>query len=287
MERRELLCGVAAGGAVLAGCLDAARGGSDDDSTAPTDDGPGDGTSENGSGAETTGASASGDCAAAVPLSEQLTDEVPDDQHVVCSDDREPSLVVANEREEATTVVVEAGEGAKRVEIGPLELAPGERSVHSRVVAAGAFDELAATVDGESTTWDPEESGPLCYRRGAVVTDDGVEFGYIEPLAGPGDAQHDCYAGDPAQIAIYNEDRTAVVELSVSDHCGDDDAEFEIELEPDEVVRKREALTNGGIADVAVALDDATASHRFDEECWGLEIGIVDGEPEIQPMAID
>ena len=287
MERRELLCGVAAGGAVFAGCLDAARGGSEDDSTAPTDDGTGDESSTNGSGTETTGASTGGDCAAAVPLTDQLTDELSDDQYAVCSDDREPSLVVANEREEAATVVVEAGEDADGVEVGPLELAPGERSVDSRVVSAGAFDELTAIVDGESTTWALEQAGPICYRRGVVVTDDDVQIGNVEPLAGPGDAQHDCYAGDPAQITIYNGERSTVVELSITDRCGGRNREFELELEPEDVVRKREALTNGGIADVEVAVDDATASYRFDEECWGLEIGVVDGEPEIQPMAID
>ncbi|WP_259532850.1 hypothetical protein [Halalkaliarchaeum sp. AArc-CO] len=73
-------------------------------------------------------------------------------------------------------------------------LEPGERVVKASGFEARSEVSGRVTIDGEERhrlLW-PERS---CYRHGIALGSEAIETGWVEPLEGPGDTQHDCYAG--------------------------------------------------------------------------------------------
>lgn len=281
MHRRRLLAAVATGsGAVVAGagCLadrfDPARTG--------TDDGRSPGTNA-------ASTSAADECGVGdEPLAALLTDDPGDGD--ACPSDPSPSFAVENDRDEQVRVIVTFGDGGSFERTYDLE--PGDRAVEGRGVPTK--DGLRATVVVESEDGDPDESTATwdhrsCKRHAVVVSEDGLETGYVDPIAGPIDTQHDCYAGDVVPIRVYNDGATRAVTVRVDDRCAGERVEERLSLEPDDVERVDDAIENGGVFDVTLELADGTAeTYRFHEECWGLSASIdADGAVTIGRLAID
>lgn len=166
-------------------------------------------------------------------------------------------------------------------------LEAGERAIEQEVGPAGDLESVTVTA-GDAGSRSGEWAGTACYRHTAVLTGEGLETGYVSPLAGPGDTQHDCYAGDPAPIVLHSETaRTATV--TVVDHCRESVDEETVEFEGDGVARLEDALTNGGRYDVVVEVEDGgAAAAGFHDACWGLSVSIDgDGDVEIGSVEMD
>ncbi|MFC4989876.1 MULTISPECIES: hypothetical protein [Saliphagus] len=223
----------------------------------------------------------------AEPLSSALLDRV-DQNEGVCHEDLTPSFVVANEREGAVTAAVEITSGEEPIFEGSYSLGASERAIEQDVGAAADLESVTVTVEGDeelSGGW----VGTACYRHAAVLTDDGLATGYVSPLAGLGDTQHDCYAGDPVSIRVSNEGSPRTATITVVDHCRESVVEESLPLEDEGVARLEDALTNGGRYDVAVEVEEGgVAVEEFRDACWGLSVSIDgEGEPEIGPVEMD
>lgn len=270
MNRRALLSSVA--GVGFAGCL-----GRSDPSPKPSDDGSSEGEPS----------VPSGSCGvAAKPLSSLLVSEGGTE---ACFDGAEPSLAVENERGgpiEAAVEISHEGAGAPFL-AERYDLAPDERVVERSALPADGDRTATVTIgdETESGSW----GGLSCYRHGIVIGPDGIEFGFVAPLSGPGDTQHDCYAGDDASIGIYNGDEAWTVTLRVVDRCEGSTVEETFEMEPNDAESVNGVIVNGGIYDVTVSVEGGgEETYAFEEECWGLSASVDgDGEVDIRRIAID
>lgn len=267
MNRRSVLAALAAVSAPTAGCLDD-----------PVD------ASADGNPTETP--TPDGDCGtAAEPLSDRLVEQAGDTD--VCFEGATPDLVVVNERSDAVDMTIEASADGDRTFDGSYELDPGERVVERSAVDAHGDRSVDVTVDGSATTgsW----TGDSCYRHAVVVTPDGVSIGVVPPLSGPGDTQHDCYAGDSAPIRIYTADAAWTATLRVVDRCAGRTFEESYELDPDDVIGVDGLLVNGGVYDVRLDVESGdSGSYEFRDDCWGVTAGIdEDGTVTIRQLAID
>ncbi|WP_336345518.1 hypothetical protein [Halalkalicoccus ordinarius] len=270
MNRRTLLSSVVAGVGSVTGCL--GRGESSQGSS-------GEGGAPEGE--------PSGSCgAAAEPLSSQL---VPEGGAEACFDGAEPSLAIENEREEpleaAVEITVEGAEAPVLAERYDLE--SGERVVEYSALPADG-DRVATVTIGDETkreTW--EEIS--CYRHGIAIGSDAVEFGLVPPLSGPGDTQHDCYAGDSASIRIDNGARAQSVGLRVVDRCVETTVEETFEMQSNDVERVRDVIVNGGTYDVTIEVENGgSETYAFENDCWGLSASVdTDGEVTVRQMMID
>lgn len=272
MFRRTVLSSVVAGigATATAGCL-----GRNDSAPTPSD------------GSELPENEPSGSCGlAAEPLSSRFVNDGGTD---ACFDGAEPSLAVANERDEPVEAAVEisAHGSDEPVLSGRYNLDPGERTVERRALPAHGERTARVTIDGgtESGSWGEAS----CYRHGIAIGPDEVGFGLVAPMSGPGDTQHDCYAGDGAAIRIYNGGAARTVRLQVVDHCAGTTATEPFEMEPDGVESVRDAIVNGGVYDVTVSAEDGgEGTYEFANDCGGLSASIdSDGGVEIWGMAID
>lgn len=270
MNRRVLLSSIVSGVGFAAGCLDR------NDS------------SQRSSGND--GAPKHEPCdscgAATEPLSSQLVSEGGTE---ACFDGAEPSLAIENERGESIEAAVEitVGRSESPVLAEQYELKSGERVVERSALPADG-DRVATVTIGDETkrgTWE----GISCYRHGITVGSDTVEFGLVPPLSGPGDTQHDCYAGDSASIRIDNGARAQSVGLRVVDRCAETTVEETFEMEPNDVERVRDVIVNGGTYDITIEVEDGGSEiYAFEEECWGLSASIdTDGEVTVRQMMID
>ena len=305
MNRRGLL-GTLAGtgaGALLAGCLgdepngtgrdeNGADSSEDDDSRsddAETDDGASDDDS-NEIPAEPSG----GTCG---PADEDLEALLTDDPGggPMCPEGMYPTLVIENTRDERIVALVEL-DGVETVE-AEVELEPGERAVPGRIVPTTDGLEVTVTVEGDVGDGEPESEGIMtgswksrsCRRHAILVGDDDIETGYVSPLSGPGDVEHDCYAGDRAGLRIYNEYVERTVTVLIDDRCAGTRRTEEVPLGVGDVESISDGLVSGGVYDVTVLLEDGTSeTYEFHEECWGVSAGIDEqGEIGIHQMAID
>lgn len=258
MRRRDLLAATGGLAAGLSGCL------SRNGEQAGPDDDLGDGCSP-----------------ADHPLSERLTD----DAGGRCHDRAEPSLVVANEREEAAAVDLELESGTTYET--SLSLAAGERHVEDGPVEL--TDPLAGTVtvDGDSATvaW-PARS---CLRHAIAIGPDGVETGWIEPMAGPGDTQHDCYAGDDVALGVWNAGRERTVTITVEDRCTGETRSDTVTAEADGATRTDDLLVRGRDYDLEVSGDGVEPStHEYVDRCWEPTIRVdADGAVAVEQVPID
>ena len=229
--------------------------------------------------------SSSGDCGPAErSVSELLTAETGDSSY--CPEAAEPSLAVENERDEHHTVTVELSTEEGFTESYTLD--PDERAVESTAFRTEA--EISGTVridDDErySVTW-PDRS---CFRHGIALTPDGIEIGWIEPLSGPGDTQHDCYAADTAQLRLISAGKARTVTVTVADRCANSESTKTVELAADEVETSNDTLTNGGMYTLTVDVHDGgSETYDFHETCWGVS-ALVDeaGEIRMENISID
>lgn len=224
------------------------------------------------------------DCGPAeLSVSELLSDDPGDPGP--CFEGATPSFAVENEREEAVELDLEL-EAATTFE-ATYSLAPGERAVESRAFETAPDVAGTVTVDDETRTvsW-PERS---CHRYGVALLPDGVEIGWIEPLSGPGDTQHDCYpwADVPLEIGSAGVDRT--ITATVVDRCSSETTTETVSVAADERERIEDVLTSGGVYDVTIDVDDGDErTHTFRELCWGVVAGVgEDGEILLEQIPID
>lgn len=305
MNRRRLL-GTLAGtgaGALLAGCLGDERNGtareendpnsSEDDDSRRDDAETDDGTSE-GDSNEIPSEPSGGTCGPAdKELERLLTDDPGGDS--MCPESMYPTLVVENARDERIVALVEL-DGVETVEV-EVDLGPGERADQGRIVPTTDGLEVRVAVGGNGDEGEPESNGVLtgawdsrsCRRHAILVGDDDIVTGYVSPLSGPGDVDHDCYAGDGAGIRIYNEYVERTVTVLIDDRCAGTRRTEEVTLGVNDVDSISDGLVSGGVYDVTVVLEDGTSeTYEFHEECWGVGVGIdEDGEIAIHQMAID
>ena len=268
MERRRLLAMAALGVGSLTGCIA--------DGTAPQ-------STESTNDTETPTATPTRDgvviptptgrCGtAAVPQSAQFVDDGGDSP--ACFEGAEPSLAIENEREDEITVTVEIESGAETVLDTTYTLPSDDRVVEQRTLTAQEDQTATVTVEGE----EPETgswTGTSCYRHGISLTSDGVSFGLVPPLSGPGDTQHDCYAGDPATISLRSEAVAQTVTVHVVDHCGETVVDETITVAADGVERLDDGIENGGLYDVIFAVDDGgVETFEFDDQCWGISAAV-------------
>lgn len=268
MRRRQLLAAGAAATS-LAGCLDGIGG-----------------PSAGGSSGKPNLPTPAGRCGSAEdPLSDHLVDDGGGSPY--CYEGAKASLAIENERGAEVGVRVEITSNREAVFERSYTLAPDERVVERRVLPAHDPHAASVTIDGEETATG-EWNDTSCFRHGVAITAEGIEFGLVQPLSGPGDTQHDCYAGDEAAITIYNSEEPTTTSLYVVDHCSETVHERTLSLGPDVAEGFSDLIVNGGIYDVIVAVDDENAAeYRFYNECWGVTAGIApDGSVSIRQILI-
>lgn len=220
------------------------------------------------------------DCGpASQPLSARLGDDPGDPSP--CFEGATPSLVVENERDDEITVDIDVA-GFTATE----SLDAGERVVASSAFEAAESLSGTVTVDGErfEVEW-PERS---CYRHGIAI-DDSPEVGWVEPLRGPGDTQHDCYPATsvPLRVATNGESRT--LNVTVTDDCADKRTERTLQLAAGTSERLDGLLESGGRYTITVDVEGGgTESYEFDDACWGVFAGVMaDGTIRLGEIGID
>lgn len=272
MNRRKLLAFIGAGSSVgIAGCLGDAETPDSQDGNEPTREAVS--TTQTESNEEVTLPQPTGECGpAAMPQSARFVDEGGDSSY--CYEGAEASLAIENERDETLPVGVKIVTAQETVFEVSYTLSPNERIIERSVLTAHETHTASVTVDGEDAVTG-EWGDVSCFRHGISLTPEAVEFGLIPPLSGPGDTQHDCYAGDSAQIAVSTDDVPQTVTVSIVDHCKETVDEETVTLAPNRFERIHDLLLNGGIYDVVVAVDGGHAAiYNFQEECWGVSAQI-------------
>ena len=271
MRRRTILQSAAAGSPLLAGCL----------GTTPTGDGdaePRQSTARTDENCELTDPAHSG-------LSGSL---VSTGSGAECIDEMGVRLVVENERESSVSVDLEATptDGEHDPVTRSYDLAPGERALGDRALTAGVAYDVAVT-DGTSSETGRWPAGS-CYRRGVALADE-IAIGLVEPYRGPGDGQHDCYAGDSRRLRLYNGDDDRSVAVVVRDECNRARVEETYDLAAGDVRRVSDAFLAGEPVTVSVSgsgVDDV--EETFENPCWGLSARIdADGNVSIRETAAD
>lgn len=225
--------------------------------------------------------------AATTPMSRKLVDAGGDDEGF-CYEGATTALAVENERDDSVALVLEVTSGEESVLTESYDLDPGERVVEGGTIDAHSDHEFRVSIDGEETTVGSWE-GTSCFRHGVAVTSEGVVFGLVPPLSGPGDTMHDCYAGDDAHLSIYNGSAAHSVSVVVADHCADSTTEETFEIEPDDVEQATDLFVAGGRYDVTIDVAGGDSeTYDFHEECWGLTASIdEDGGVTIQQIQIE
>ena len=224
------------------------------------------------------------DCGpAAQPLSALLSEDAGDSEH--CFDGATPSFAVENERGEAVTVDfdLETENGFAET----YDLDAGERAVESS--AFESQQRIAGTVHVDGVGWTVEWSERSCRRYGVAVVPYGVEIGWIEPLEGPGDTQHDCYPWAPIPVEVGSAGEGRTVAVTITDLCAETAIEETIEIATDDRERIDDALVSGGVYDVTVDVDGGDSRTReLRDVCWGVVAAISEtGEIRIEQLPID
>lgn len=217
------------------------------------------------------------------PLSVLLTNEPGDSS--VCVDGATPSFALENEREEALTITVDITTDDKFSET--YTLAPGERIVEESAFEAASGLTGTVTVDEEESevVW----SDRSCYRHAITLVPDGIKNGWIKPFRGPGDTQHDCYAGDESVVFVRSLGEARTVEVTTTNLCTGEEIIETFELDGDETERAWGLVTDGGMYNLeATTHDDNSTNYEFHEKCWGVDITVEEnGELSIYPVGID
>lgn len=228
-----------------------------------------------------------GDCGATtLSVSERLTADHGDPPVHYVDSRTTPSLVVQNERPDRVTVTVDIDQRDALTETYTLE--PGERVVERSAVRVDWNVTSTVRIEGEGerrVAW-PHQSA---YRHGIALTLDGLEVGWIPPLDGVGDVQHDCYAGDEAPLQLVSLGDARTVTVDVVDLCTTAETTETVELGADGGESLSNVLTSGGLYDVTVAVEDGpTETYEYREECGGLEAAVDEnGNLYIRPLLID
>lgn len=290
-SRRQVLGALGASSLVVAGCLE---GGDSESSTGDDGHTPGDEEAPAGDADDAGGVDEAlipeptGDCGQATTALSTLLGRDPGESSF-CNEDLSPSFAIENERSERVDVTVEVRTGEDILATLDYRLEAGERVVEryveraadpDRGVTVAEFDAVAVTVDGEeyTGTWDE----PSCYRRAVAVVPGGVEVGYVEPMTGPADTMHDCYAGDSKQLRFSVEGASREVHVVLVDHCAEEVIEASYTLDPG-ITADQDALVGGERYDLVVDVEDGSHTiYEYDEQCPGLYVTISpDGDPEV------
>ena len=280
MNRRWLLSLLCGGIAALSGCIG--------DEPPPSSPAPTNTSSETPTSDATPEPPSGGTCGpASERLAARLTDEPGADE---CPEDLYPSLIVANDREESITAQL-TFDGVEQVD-EEVDLAAGEQAIRDGMVPSADGLSVTVTILTEagsdeqfSETW-PSSS---CKRHAVRIGDDSITVGYVDPLSLPADAQHDCYAGDPVDVSVYNRNEHREMTVLVDDRCAGKRVETELSVASGAFEQIPDALENGGVYDITVVLADGTVeTYGYEEDCWDIEITIETAdEIHVRPVGID
>ncbi|OVE83524.1 hypothetical protein [Natronolimnobius baerhuensis] len=233
------------------------------------------------------------DCGpAALSLSERLGDNPGDEGP--CPEDAKPAIAVENERDEDVTVSVDIDHDDALTESYALD--SGERVLERQAfqsVESGWFGstELRATIQIENepdreVVW-PDRS---CYRHAIAIVPDGLEIGWIEPLDGVGDIDHDCYTGDTVSFRLESLGEVRTVSVTIVDVCAETETTETVDAGAyEEGVWLSDVLTNGGVYEITVSVENGpTETYAFDAECGGLNAVIdEDGDLDVFPIPME
>lgn len=279
MERRRLLT---ATGALLAGGLAGCLGTEDGPASPDGDDSqPGDSPNE----ADEPGTdSVDPDEDACSPASRPLSARLVDEPGGRCHASARPTFVVANERETAADVTVEVE--SETSSSATYALDPGERSSAERPVELGEPLAGTITVDGErrAIEW-PERS---CLRHAVAITTDGIETGWIEPTEGPGDTQHDCYAGDAAGVWVSNAGDPRTITVTAADRCDGTTSSETLTVADGGSTKTEPLLVQGRDYELTVEGDGVEADTvAYHGHCWQPYVEIAaDGTVSVQQVPV-
>ena len=215
------------------------------------------------------------------PLSERLTNVSGNED--ACFKGATPSLVIENERDESVDLDVDLGEQFA----DEYTIAAGDRRYESNAFEATADIEGRVTIDGDD--WELVWADRSCYRYGIAITSEGPVIGWVKPITGPGDTQHDCYPGASIPLTIGSEAGAWTVSATIRDTCSDSTDDRTVTLEDDEHERIDDLLTSGGAYEVTIDVADGeTEKISFDAVCWGVTASIrSDGTVRLDQQAID
>lgn len=240
------------------------------------------------SSASTAPQSPAGCGPAAIPLSELLTDETGDDS--VCPSDGSPSFAIENERDATVSVTVDINQDGALTET--YTLAPGERAIESRAfqIDDGLFQRggIRTTVRIQDES-EHEINWPAwsCYRHGVAITPDGLRAGWIEPLDGVGDIQHDCYAGDETVIQVYSLERPHTLTITVRDLCAGTETTETYDFDADVTELLSGFLLSGGRYEILVDVEDGPSdTYEYDGECRDVIVEVRDHDNLVISEAI-
>lgn len=202
---------------------------------------------------------------ASQPLSEILVAEVGEQEY--CYDSAEPSFTAMNERTAPVTLSVALGEDGHFAERYDLE--SGERIIERRAFDAAADITGTVTVDGEE--WSVRWPDRACYHHAVAVTPDELQIGWLEPIKGPADTQHDCYPGDSASVRVASSGGSHEVTVTIEHLCTETTDTETFELSGEDRESFRGVLMSGGKYDVTVSVADGEEdTYEFHEGCWGV-----------------
>lgn len=220
---------------------------------------------------------------ASLTLPERLSNEAGDP--AACFDGAEPGLAIENGRDETIDVAIALATETDLPE--SISLDAGER-----IVETGAFvadDSVTGTLTVGDEEWELEWTEWSCYRHGVAVFEDDIEIGWIEPIHGPGDTQHDCYPGTsiPLEVGVADEKRTVTV--TVVDRCAESDWEETVIVAADDREGFDDVIESGGVYEVSIDVEDGSAEQQeFHDVCWGITASVdEDGEIRLHQIEID
>lgn len=216
-------------------------------------------------------------------ISELLTNQPGDPVH--CFEGATPSFVIENERSDSVSVDIDLESNTTFV--ASYELDPNEQVVESNGFEAG--ESTTGTITVADETWEVDWPRRSCYRYGVSILPETVEIGWVKPISGPGDTQHDCYPGSALPIEIRSAGESRTVDIALVDRCDGTTVEESISIGAGEHDRLDNRLVSGGVYDVSVDIDGGeTTAKNFDPICWGVTVRIQkDGKILIGELAID
>ena len=203
------------------------------------------------------------------PLSALLVDDP--GRQPACYDGAEPAFTAMNERTEPVTLSVALGDDGHFAE--RYELASGERVVHGR--AFDAAPDITGTVTVAGEEWAVRWPERACYHHAVAVTPEGIQIGWLEPIDGPADTQHDCYPGDSASVQVWSSGGSHEVTVTIEDQCAETTDTETFGLSGEESEWLSGVLVSGGTYTVTVSVADGEEdAYAFRDGCGGVAAAI-------------
>lgn len=203
----------------------------------------------------------------------------------ICSAGEEIDVTIENHQSEEISVDVEIEREDDEVHSESMTVASKESHVLNQVVEVQNDYLVTVRVDEdweEQLYWSVED----CFRLGVMINESDVAFDIVEPIAGPGDGEHDCYTGDRVPLWIRadeseestSDDETSSVSatLTVTRENGETVLAQTYELEVGESGEQlRNATVYGETYMVEVNTTEATQQYEWTTDTCGWLVIIV------------